>query len=86
MSDETAGDARSPQVEAVQAVVDRVTSWQDGAPTETVREELLKGLDETGVSVPDGFVDAVVDHVHHQGEHLDVAPLLSAAEHGPTES
>jgi hypothetical protein len=86
MSDETTGDARSPQVEAVQAVVDRVTSWQDGAPRPTVREELLKGLEETGVTVPEGFVDAVVEHIHHQGEHLDVEPLLRQAEGGPRAS
>jgi hypothetical protein len=34
--------------EAVQAVVDRVLSWQEGAPAETVREELGKGLSEIG--------------------------------------
>jgi hypothetical protein len=34
--------------EAVQAVVDRVLSWQEGAPAETVREELEKGLSEIG--------------------------------------
>jgi hypothetical protein len=36
--------------EAVQGVVDRVLSWQAGAPAETVREELEDGLskiDET---------------------------------------
>jgi hypothetical protein len=36
--------------EAVQAVLDRVLSWQAGAPEETVREELERGLrqiDET---------------------------------------
>ena len=34
--------------EAVQAVVDRVLSWQEGAPVETVREELEKGLSAIG--------------------------------------
>jgi hypothetical protein len=34
--------------EAVQAVVDRVLSWQAGAPEETVREELVKGLAKVG--------------------------------------
>lgn len=34
--------------EAVQAVVDRVLSWQAGAPEETVREELEKGLSRIG--------------------------------------
>lgn len=34
--------------EAVQGVLDRVLSWQAGAPEETVREELEKGLTEIG--------------------------------------
>jgi hypothetical protein len=34
--------------EAVQAVLDRVLSWQEGAPVETVREELERGLSEIG--------------------------------------
>jgi hypothetical protein len=34
--------------EAVQAVVDRVLSWQAGAPEETVREELERALQKVG--------------------------------------
>lgn len=34
--------------EAVQAVVDRVLSWQAGAPEETVRQELEAGLAKVG--------------------------------------
>ena len=34
--------------EAVQAVVDRVLSYQSGAPADTVRGELEKGLSEIG--------------------------------------
>ncbi|QWZ09635.1 hypothetical protein KRR39_07810 [Nocardioides panacis] len=36
--------------EAVQAVVDRVLSYQSGAPADTVRSELEKGLSEIGES------------------------------------
>lgn len=36
--------------EAVQAVVDRVLSYQAGAPVDTVRTELGHGLDEIGES------------------------------------
>jgi hypothetical protein len=36
--------------EAVQAVVDRVLSWQAGAPEDTIRQELEKGLQEIGES------------------------------------
>ena len=34
--------------EAVQAVVDRVLSWQGGAPEDTVRQELEAGLQQIG--------------------------------------
>ena len=40
--------------EAVQAVVDRVLSWQAGAPEETVKEELESGLREIGADMPTG--------------------------------
>jgi hypothetical protein len=42
--------------EAVQAVVDRVLSWQEGAPVDTVREELEKGLAEIGESRPEEWL------------------------------
>lgn len=80
MTDQTGSDARSPKVEAVQAVVDRITSWQDGAPEETVRAELLKGLEEVDLDVPPTFVDEVVRRVHGQSEHFDVEPLLRSGE------
>lgn len=38
--------------EAVQAVVDRVLSYQAGAPAETVLEELQAGLREIGADMP----------------------------------
>lgn len=42
--------------EAVQAVVDRVLSWQAGAPPETVMEELQSGLREIGAQMPADWV------------------------------
>jgi hypothetical protein len=44
--------------EAVQAVLDRVLSWQAGAPAETVREELARGLSKVGESRPDEWLQA----------------------------
>ena len=73
-------DDRAPKVEAVQAVVDRIISWQDGAPEETVRAELAKALSEADLEVPDSFVDTVVERVRDNTEHFDVEPLLAAAE------
>ncbi len=50
-------DYESEQIEAIQAVVDRVSSYQDGATETTVEEELRKGFDEVAVEVqPDDVV------------------------------
>jgi hypothetical protein len=70
-----AGD-RLVKAEAVQAVVDRITSWQDGATEETVRDELLRGLAEAHVDVPADFVEKVVRRVRGGSEHFHVEPLL----------
>jgi hypothetical protein len=43
--------------EAVQAVLDRVLSWQAGAPVETVREELERGLAKVGETRPQEWLD-----------------------------
>jgi hypothetical protein len=48
---------------AVQAVEDRVLSWQAGAPVETVREELRRGLDEAGESMPDAWVAETAERI-----------------------
>ncbi|MGZ4438011.1 MAG: hypothetical protein ACXVWU_04965 [Nocardioides sp.] len=42
--------------EAVQAVLDRVLSYQGGAPVETVHESLRAGLDEIGESRPESWL------------------------------
>ena len=48
---------------AVQAVEDRVLSWQAAAPVETVREELRKGLDEAGESMPDSWLQETAERI-----------------------
>jgi hypothetical protein len=80
MTDTQPGADRSVKVEAVQAVVDRITSWQDGATEETVRQELLQGLSDAQLEVPSTFVDEVVRRVRDNTEHFDVEPLLTATE------
>lgn len=49
--------AQGAEAEAQQAVVDRVLSWHEGAPVETVREELRKAAAEVGVEVDDAWLD-----------------------------
>ena len=80
MTDTQPGADQSVKVEAVQAVVDRITSWQDGATEETVRQELLQGLSDAQLDVPPAFVDEVVRRVRDNTEHFDVEPLLTATE------
>lgn len=61
---------QDPDLEAIQLVVDRVSSWQDGATEGTVAEELRKGFDEVGVEVEPDEVDKLADAI--QDEHGDV--------------
>jgi hypothetical protein len=55
------------KMETIQAVVDRVTSWQDGATEGTVEQELRDGFSEAGVDVPDDDVRKLADAI--QDEH-----------------
>lgn len=48
---------------AVQAVEDRVLSWQAGAPVDTVREELRRGLADAGENMPDSWVEQTADRI-----------------------
>jgi len=66
------------KVEAVQAVVDRVTSWQDGAPEATVEAELRTGLAKAGVDLSDEDVTALAEAI--EGEHgaVDARKVLAS--------
>ncbi|GAB4070691.1 hypothetical protein GCM10028777_36680 [Angustibacter speluncae] len=66
-------------VEALQAVVDRVVSWQDGATQETVREELAKGAREADVQASDALLDELARRIHDEPDRLEVERLV--AEH-----
>jgi hypothetical protein len=56
----------SEELEAIQSVVDRVTSWQDGATERTVESELRNGLEETGVELDDQEVAALASAIEDQ--------------------
>lgn len=55
------------KIEAIQNVVDRVTSWQDGAPEGTVEAELRKGFGEAGVEVSEDDTRKLADAI--ESEH-----------------
>ena len=62
--------------EAVQAVVDRVSSYQDGAPEGTVEAELRKGFGESGVEVPDEDVTRLAEAIEKNDGDVSAADVL----------
>jgi hypothetical protein len=75
----TSESTQQATVEVLQAVVDRVVSWQDGATRETVREELAKGAREAGVDANDALLDELARRIHDEPDRLEVERLV--AEH-----
>ena len=53
--------------EAADNVVERVESWHEGAEPQTVREELDKGFDESGVQVDEEQVEHMARDIHDRG-------------------
>jgi hypothetical protein len=64
------------RTEAIQAVVDRVTSWQDGAPEGTVEDELVKGFTEAGVDVSQDETRALADAIEARHGAVSVGEVL----------
>ncbi|WP_019146495.1 hypothetical protein [Aeromicrobium massiliense] len=63
-------------LEAIQNVVDRVTSWQDGATEGTVEDELRKGFTEAGVQVSDDHVTKLADAIQDKHGAVDAAEVI----------
>ena len=64
------------RAEALQGVVDRVSSYQDGAPEGTIEAELRRGLEEVGVSLDDGQVAALARALESEHGSVRVADVL----------
>lgn len=64
------------KIAAVQAVVDRVSSYQETAPDGTVEKELRSGLDEAGVGLDDAAVTRLVDAIEADPGAVDAAAVL----------
>ena len=64
------------KMEAIQAVVDRVTSWQDGATEGTVETELRKGFSEAGVDVSDDDIAKLADAIEDEHGAIKAAEVL----------
>jgi hypothetical protein len=67
------------RTETVQAVVDRVSSYQDGATEGTIADELRRGLDEAGVQLPDDQVRQLADAIEEANGEVFVTDVLGQA-------
>jgi uncharacterized protein YpuA (DUF1002 family) len=70
---DTGEDAR---VQVLQAVVDRIVSWQEGADDATVRTELDDALSQAGVDLDEDTRQRIVERVSGETPHFDVRALL----------
>ena len=59
------------KMEAIQAVVERVSSYQDGATESTVEDELRNGLVEAGVELDDADIRRLAEAI--ENEHGSVS-------------
>ena len=84
MTDETvdqstvqnAGDD-DPRIAVLQAIFDRVDSWQEGADAETVRKELDAAVAKSDIDIDEATRERIVAHVVKEGPHGDVRSLLA---------
>ena len=71
-------EALEAKVQVLQAVVDRVISWQEAADEQTVRKELDDALAESDVEVDTSVRDRIVAHIaSRDAPHVDVRQFLS---------
>lgn len=64
------------KLEAVQNVVDRVSSYQESAPDGTVEKELRKGLADVDLELSDDEIRALVGAIESSSGEVDVADVL----------
>ncbi|WP_370617647.1 hypothetical protein [Mumia sp. Pv 4-285] len=62
---------------AIQTVVDRVTSWQDGATEGTVEDELRRGADEVGVELSEDEFRRLADVIQDRHGSVSAAEVLA---------
>ena len=70
-------DSDDPRLAVLQAVVDRVISWQEGADEPTVRKELDDAIAESDIEVDEGTREKIVRHVLEDTSHGDIRHLLA---------
>ncbi len=70
-------ETSTEKTQAVQGVVDRISSYQDGAPEGTVEKELREGLSEAGVDLSDDDVTRLARAIEERHGSVDAAEVLS---------
>lgn len=79
MTDNANSEQASARHDQLQAIFDRVQSWQETAPDSTVRDELKKALDESGFdNLDDQSFEAIVDHIENERGPADVATVVKS--------
>ena len=74
-------DQQDARRAALEGVIERVTSWQETATEDTVRDELDRGLAEAGVTLTEAQKDDVVQRIS-DGHAVDLDALNAASEAG----
>ena len=69
-------DHEDPRVEVLQAVYDRVNSYEESATPEQIRTELDGAIAEAGLDVDDETRDRITRHIDDRGGREDVATML----------
>ncbi|WP_300383839.1 hypothetical protein [uncultured Nocardioides sp.] len=67
---------QTEKIQAVQGVVDRVGSYQEGAPERTVEQELREGLGEAGLELTDDEVTRLAAAIDDVDGIVDVGEVL----------
>ena len=76
MNDQITDSHHDPRVEVLQAVYDRVHSYEESATPEEIRTQLDEAIDEAGIDVDDDARDRIARHIDDRGGRDDVATLL----------
>ncbi len=69
----------SEELEAIQGVVDRVSSYQDGAPEGTVARELGDGFAEAGLQVSDEDVARLAAAIEDEHGSVSASSVLGSS-------
>ncbi|KAA1425380.1 hypothetical protein FE697_005885 [Mumia zhuanghuii] len=65
------------RITAIQTIVDRVSSWQDGATEGTVEDELRRGADEVGVELGEDEIRRLADVIQDRHRTVSAAEVLA---------